>query len=503
MRNTLKPSIKQNPIKIEEKSSIDSHPKSDFLHFETNNEITITSYFLNIYDEESDNESNKENFVEVENHENELISILNEEGITVYKNPINRTSTQWLRDPFICLSNNQYLIRSSAIKIENNKLVKSILEKDPLSHYNRSSLNSILDGAYASMGKAANNTDYEFISEELKKYNIGFSEMRSLLEGGNMLTLIINDQTYFIIGKYSIAATVVFRLQDNLSDKEYIEKIKNEYQKENINPLYRALNDDSKMGIHVGHFKEAKETIYQNLNVSKDKVIWVPNPSFHIDMWMTVGNGVIFLTNFKLLGDLMNKYPDNEEARKIQQYAYEFHQSYGGILDKIKSKFKKKGIPVIEVPGVAYVRNKKDELVCLANFMNAYSGKGKKGVFFITLTSESQILRNEFLSILKQNGVNVYFIGSPKLTDELLNEYKGALRCLSIQGGIYDKSKSTEDSPNGEITRLIESEEIDKENNSHKRKEIKTTNLFQEKQKKIKTSDENQKNETPNINPNN
>ncbi len=236
---------------------------------------------------------------------------------------------------------------------------------------------------------------------------------KSYLEGGNVLNTLMADGTpAAVIGAESISYTMNAMKLENTPKNEEI----------------------------------AKKQIAEDLGLSPEKVSYIPQLDFHIDMFyrplqdgkMAVpdydaARGAVadILKNSKLAKDKRNEYKNLlngiEEMSKLSK----------PITEKAEAALKESGYDIVKIPCFTVLPNAggkgSDELenpigVPLVNFMNGVCGTAKNGSsYYITNKSNLPELNSHIEKCFKKAGVNKVFFVS---TGELLKLH-GGLDCIT------------------------------------------------------------------------
>lgn len=422
-----------------------SGPVTDYLDYKQGHGVIISNLTMQTVEEEDSYSLGDNLFVK------ELFPILESEGIdhSLLQNEV------WLRDMVISKGDGTQILHEKLLlhKIKDDDVIAS---HDPNSHMSiefPEGVDSKLGGS--TIYKVAS-SDRDKIIAYAEQNNVKHQISKSLVEGGNIISLEWKNKIFVIISKSLRIPTASYRYQNKLSSNENIGRLKDKFSSKN-NPhnksFYSTINELN-LSIHTGHIKEARQAIEKELNISNEQAVWVSSPDFHIDLMMAVGpevddKKIIFLHNFSMVEknarDEFN-ISQSEYAKNIADAAKMYDEKIGPILKNIKNKLEKKGLTVVEVPGLIMMKEAfeldeseetEEKYVCVANFMNGIYGKGKNGNFHITLPCSLPSLQAEFEKILKSYGVdNVYFIGNADISSDLLY-LNGSLRCLSVPGSKY------------------------------------------------------------------
>lgn len=350
--------------------------------------------------------------------ENSLFPILKHEGIHY---SLLRDHSIWLRDYVIALGSGVQLIHEEKlINDESFTAAEKIAASNTAHHL---SLSRKWPNDYkSSLGGACTSNDTSECTARLsirklcQNNDVSYHTNTSILEGGNIMTLTKDDKPFVIIGK-------------NLR-----------YLNAKIHSQHKLKNNDEVMPCDL---KNAGIGIEKELLLPSDRILWLKNYEYHIDLYISIGpNNVIFMHNNKLTAALAEKEYINTGsyiAFNVMRNAQTFEKAAGDILESNKSKLIRNGFKVVDVPGIGYhynAKNTDNPYEMIINLMNGYSGQGKNGNFIITLSSCIQTISHAFETILKENGVdNVYFIGETSTVKKILI-HDGSLRCMSIPGSV-------------------------------------------------------------------
>lgn len=348
---------------------------------------------------------------------NKMKAIGEEQGFSVeiLNNGLN--STPWIEDSSIRRADGKiYLPLQSSPNKFKPLPVRLTLKSE------RGNLNNTDNGSIAENGGAF---DVKVPSEN-KYYGTSY------LEGGNVLNTCLKDGSAgAVVGEGSIATTLAFM---NL-----------EQTPENI--------------------ELAKKQIATDLGLDKEKVTFIPQHEFHIDMiYRPLHNGQFAIPDYEsginilqnLLDDtnkqltekqntLSNTTNQTTQSQQTQQTnsnkeildlkkkvlkltnkikkLKEVNENSKSIREEANDYLKESGYKLVKMP--CFTSESSD----LTNFMNGVGGTSKKTgqTFYITNQSEFPELEKEIEKSLMKAGIDkVYFVSSQEALD-----YKGGIDCLT------------------------------------------------------------------------
>lgn len=259
--------------------------------------------------------------------------------------------------------------------------------------------------------------------------DVPYKISKAILEGGNIITVTKNNKPHVIIGKNLQYLNAVY-----FYDKE------NDSQKNN--EFFSLQGNASQYQITKDARQRAKHVIEKELGLPPERITWLENDEYHLDIYLSLGPDVIFMHSNKLTFECAEK-DYNETGSllsfKVMNLAADLEKNVGDIFEKNKKKLVARGYQVVEVPGVGYnfdKSNQENNYPMMFNLMNGYSGMGKNGYFYISLTCCIQSIQDEFTRILQSHGVNnIYYVGTNEQAIKILDLH-GALRCLSVSGSV-------------------------------------------------------------------
>lgn len=283
------------------------------------------------------------------------------------------------------------------------------------------------------------NLDAEDLGKALNK-KVDYT--KTYIEGGNMLNgALPNGESYTVIGRDSVL-TSVFNLErsmqnDSLSVPEFStvnvnKKIgemnkKGTFTKELINETIQKLQSADSIGQGVDKTQRAKEFLAKieitekeifPQDIGSDKLIFIPQPDFHIDMHMrSVKPGVVMINDFDANIDLLKKAKANtkkdswedQEIDSMIENSQKMKKIMSPIMNEISKNLEQSGIKVIKAPGVIEGKTKK------VNFMNATQGTslGTNKQYYMSNFSTIKPIMDEFEKYIKSQGIDkVYWMGN-------------------------------------------------------------------------------------------
>jgi len=307
---------------------------------------------------------------------------------------LSQAPSIWIRDDFLVLSNGAFLAPSS-----NPRVLDALSDFEaypvPAGHI------------YArGQGRVARMQEIEDLKVFAHQNGIIVKESSVYLEGGNVLVTHKDDGSKgILIGMSSLlVSTFLLSLEGIVS----------------LN-----MNFDAKLTV-------TKEMIAQELGVKTTQVIYLDQPFFHLDMFLTPGpDGKIFIedpslsnrTIFKLL-----RQPGlSEDTRKgLNDRLYltpSLNQLQYG-LQLTTNELRAAGYQVMGVPGEYRYEGGID-----TNFMNGLMGTDRHGRrYYITNQSPISLLNMAFKQVMATYGIDVFFVDT---MDLLVNG--GGIRCVTIE----------------------------------------------------------------------
>ncbi|MCL9684992.1 hypothetical protein [Legionella maioricensis] len=385
---------------------------------------------------------------------------------------------QWLRDVFRRLGNGALLFNEKGLSEKYFAIADSAIALNPRSGKNaftKSVGNNEDDeamvfgfetegsyGSQLSVGMEPHKLQAKKLFEQAK---IDIKSSKVLLEGGNTYCLTnTNGELFVVLGENSLVLTAAYRMQHQYQDPGLIEQLKKCPMPKNEFYLNLQKNNNP---IQWYDLEEAKFAIVEESNIHPSQLLILPNPLFHIDMIMTQGpDGTILLHDFQLVEDTLEPIlkklrvqlksdPSNLELRKKEAYLdsvlYQNHKlqhTLGDFISLLMKTLESNGFKVVSIPALAYQYVTNEDLFeeselddnprIVLNLVNGIAGQSKSGNFLIVLSSANENLKPLIAAtetILKNNGVTLYTVGTPTAAASILNGH-GSLRCMSFPNGV-------------------------------------------------------------------
>lgn len=291
---------------------------------------------------------------------------------------------------------------------------------------------------------------------------VPYKKMSSYLDGGNFfIGKDHNGEKFALVGEDSIKLTAqkIAAKQLNLGAK----------YKETINAISREqLLIDYIEQNKTALTEQAKQAIAKDLNVSSEKVMFIRQPDFHIDLAIRPLKYPYVLVNdasltTKFLDEYIKKSARGEEQQgKISRLISELNFFKGGpsseysSADETISQLKALGFKPIRVPGVIneidnpFFKDICDLDVftkgCLANFMNAIVHEKPDGkLVYITNKSPANSYGIDFNQMFESyakkvapNIDEIHFVAGPETEKEnyvhrMLRFNSGGIHCMSAE----------------------------------------------------------------------
>ncbi len=289
---------------------------------------------------------------------------------------------------------------------------------------------------------------------------------RSYIEGGNLLGGTTSDgEAFALIGRDSLVLSA-FHLdaQGAFSSRAVDAKVREmersgrltqrdvEVTAQKLALADRATSWWAPTSVNASHYREAapflakleltKDIIANDIDLPVDRVAFVTQPEFHIDMHMRpLAPGEILVQHpaacmqliEEALADPRLQSWESNELRAMYQTAAEEQRVMGHVYDQIIREVEDAGLLAIPAPGVFSGYR-------LANFMNAVPGTTQNDqTYFLTNASSIKPLERAFERFVKALGVDrVEFLGgegggprSYSASEESL-ELAGGLDCREV-----------------------------------------------------------------------
>ena len=369
----------------------------------------------------------------------------------------------WLRDNFLLLSNNTYLVPPPMIVIRAG--LSGLIEVEDI-------FKGLTDSGDRSFGIMGNGGAF---SLRLKRHeNIHVAPF--YFEGGNLLqSTDVFGKPIFFCGASNLLLSLL-NSKNLISHKVLKEAWKyildnSSYFENNKSEIDRIILRLEKAGFlnrfnasefeYIGqlvhtliiHYKIEMQTVLKGpVHVIGD--VFELQPEFHLDMFMLPVPGVVFLQDYNLSIEVLHKIRDfygdklsfegHAELDLYLKGAIEMQEERGASLEKIKSQLENYHLKVVLVPGVFH----QDDAIKV-NFFNAIVGKGEDSFYCISNGSSGPIdyyLRDMFAKYLNKHGIkNVYFTGRSTEVNEHneypLNQFSGSDVCFKRGGGIHCRTQ--------------------------------------------------------------
>ncbi|TNE43556.1 MAG: hypothetical protein EP343_32590 [Deltaproteobacteria bacterium] len=191
-----------------------------------------------------------------------------------------------------------------------------------------------------------------------------------------------------------------------------------------------------------------KELMADDVGIDVERLIYVDQPEFHIDMSMRpLGPGEVMVHHPQASIDLINEALQDPQLRswerkellEMRSFAQYELQEHGDIYDKIIDQLEDAGLLVEEAPGNFRSNSRQ------ANFMNAVPGRTPDGKNnYIVIGSSIKPLERAFSRFIKDYGVDdVTYVGGNYTEDgltagEISLELAGGIDCRESSHGGTD-----------------------------------------------------------------
>lgn len=276
-----------------------------------------------------------------------------------------------------------------------------------------------------------------------KALNEKVTTTRTYNEGGNMVVgTLPNGDSYAVLGRDATLVSTFKLEKDYENNKGSVPEFSPENIKGKVEQLDSAgyfteimmketidkLNSSNQIPNSTDPTERAKEFLAKtkiveneifprDLGVSKNNLIFIPQPEFHIDMQMRpLKPGQILVNDFdeniKLLESAKKKTtkgsPEEIEINKMIANSKKMRTVMSPLMNEIASKLKAQGIEVIKSPGVMESDKRK------VNFMNAVPGTsiGSNRQFYMTNYTGLKPLREAFEEYMKKQDIDkIYWMG--------------------------------------------------------------------------------------------
>lgn len=210
-------------------------------------------------------------------------------------------------------------------------------------------------------------------------------------------------------------------------------------------PQYFNVNSASRNNAKefLAKLELTKEKIGDDMGIDTERLVFVEQPEFHIDMAMRpLGPGEVMVHHprksieiiDKALQDRFIEPWERQELLEMRQFAQHELSERGDVYDKIAQQLEDAGLLVTSAPGIFQSSYRK------ANFMNAVPGKTPDGSSnYIVIGSSIKPLERAFESFVKDLGVDyVHYVGNQEIEDGLT---AGEIS-LDLAGGIDCRESS-------------------------------------------------------------
>ncbi len=305
-----------------------------------------------------------------------------------------------------------------------------------------------------------------------KQNKLDIKEVPVFVEGGNILTTKNKEGgVVSIVGKGSLYANTLILDRQGKLNGDAVEKMikEKEWSQEEIelsrttllgidgrSPLYSSINSDDldkKAREFLAKQELTKEVIAKSLNLPLDRVYFVSQAAYHIDMESRPGrNGEIFVrdpsqsVNFleKLIDDPIT--PSEDKARlqtmlknlpQKDNTSYEFNQLQMDqkALDLQAEQLKNSGFTVHRIPDSFEIPILDDRGYLIneyaTRYMNGIMGSSKKTgeAFYLVASSGIKTLDKAFAEIMQEHEIKVHFLNN---IEALLKAGGGSLDCITL-----------------------------------------------------------------------
>ncbi|ELJ8614560.1 hypothetical protein RUK64_001721 [Vibrio cholerae] len=183
-----------------------------------------------------------------------------------------------------------------------------------------------------------------------------------------------------------------------------------------------------------------EEKMAEELGVTRDNLIILTQPGFHIDMQLRpLENGKVLINDYEynkaIVKHAANSPSITEEERvELQNLLTELDiqtKYYNEIHKKIRQQLTEAGLTPVRTAGAFSVGNKE------VNWMNGIMGTGNSK-FYITNASSISVLNDAFQQWIQHTvpGISVYFVGKEAAPDSFRGKLNQAEELLAAQGGL-------------------------------------------------------------------
>lgn len=294
-----------------------------------------------------------------------------------------------------------------------------------------------------------------------KELNKDIKTTRTYNEGGNFLSgTLPNGESYAVIGRDGLLTSVFHLERENKLKKDSVPEFKNVnvkvqemekkgyFTKELINETVIKLQAANEIPQGQNSVKRAKEFLAKMEITEKEifpkdmgtkNITFIPQPEFHIDMFMRpLRPGTMLVNDFdttidflkRALSKTTNNSWEQNEIKAMLEVSEINKKIMSPIMDEVNKKLTESGIKVIKAPGLMSGQTKE------FNFLNSTAGTslGSNKLYYMTNYTTIKPLRDEFENFIKSQGIDtVYWIGNSGGSKETLS---GSEKSLSKLGGM-------------------------------------------------------------------
>nr|WP_254219068.1 hypothetical protein [Vibrio mimicus] len=183
-----------------------------------------------------------------------------------------------------------------------------------------------------------------------------------------------------------------------------------------------------------------EEKMAEELGVTRDNLIILTQPGFHIDMQLRpLENGKVLINDYEynkaIVKHAANSPSITEEERVVLQNTLTDLDNqakyYNEIHKKIRQQLTEAGLTPVRTAGAFRVGNKE------VNWMNGIMGTGNSK-FYITNASSISVLNDAFQQWIQHTvpGISVYFVGKEAAPDSFRGKLNQAETLLAGRGGL-------------------------------------------------------------------
>ncbi|EPZ7319403.1 hypothetical protein ACXR5E_002000 [Vibrio mimicus] len=183
-----------------------------------------------------------------------------------------------------------------------------------------------------------------------------------------------------------------------------------------------------------------EEKMAEELGVTRDNLIILTQPGFHIDMQLRpLENGKVLINDYEHNKAIVKSAANNpsiteDERVELQNALTELDNQakyYNEIHKKIRQQLTEAGLTPVRTAGAFHVGEKN------VNWMNGIMGTGNSK-FYITNASSVSVLNDAFQQWIQHTvpGISVYFVGKEASSDIFRRNLNQAEALLFAQGGL-------------------------------------------------------------------